>query len=131
MRTTEQVLKEVAEAQQITEADILLIKNRKNNGKEVDESIFWDGDIEVTPKQGEKGINFLRNQYVTPKGKTRKNNPFGYREIEVLNSYKYFTFDGFYDAGNGYRSYYLPIYTCCGTEGCFQYYYNGEINIIG
>ena len=85
----------------------------------------------ITPKQNKKGIDFLMNQYISPNGKEMKNNPFGYREIEILKNFTGFTFKGFYDAGNYYHSYYLPLYDYNGDNNSFEYYYNGEVNIIG
>ncbi len=71
------------------------------------------------------------NLYKTPTGKERKNNPFGYREKNILDNYKgeRFQFVGFYNNGNRWRDYYIPIYSLCGME----YYVNseGSIQIVG
>lgn len=70
------------------------------------------------------------NLYKTPTGKERKNNPFGYREMNILDNYKgkRFQFVGFYNDGNRWHDYYTPIYSLCGME----YYVNSEgIQIIG
>lgn len=58
------------------------------------------------------------NLYKTPTGKERKNNPFGYREMNILDNYKgeRFQFVGFYDAGNGWFRNFLPIYQLNGME---------------
>lgn len=90
-----------------------------------------DIEIEVTEEQSAKGYKWLMNLYKTPTGKERKNNPFGYREMNILDNYKgeRFQFVGFYNNGNRWRDYYIPIYSLCGME----YYVNseGSIQIVG
>lgn len=130
MRTID-LIKNIEEKGIITEREILLLKRRANNG-DSDAANFYPGSdriIEVTDEQSEKGFKWLYNLYKTPKGKERKNNPFGYREMDILDNYngERFTFVGFYDAGNRFNSYYIPIYELNGME----YYYNGELNIVG
>ena len=123
----------------ITEAQISLIGRRLNAKrplKEVEElyNLAQEGEVYVTPEQAQKGFNWLMNEYKTPKGKERLNNPFGYRDEEALDSgLDSFTYDGHYDAGNMHFSFYLPIYTFIGKNGgTFQYYVSGgKINIIG
>ena len=76
----------------------------------------------ITSDQSTKGIAWLRDQWHTPRGKVRKNNPFGYREQQVLESFSHFELVGFHDAGNGYRSNYLPTYRVIATDGAtFDY----------
>jgi len=128
---TKDLLKKIKESNLITESEILLLKRRLNKGEKIDMDYIWNNEIELTPEQNKKGIDFLMNQYISPNGKERKNNPFGYREIEILKNFTGFTFKGFYDAGNYYHSYYLPLYDCNGDNNSFEYYYNGEVNIIG
>ncbi len=130
MKTTD-LIKSIEEKGIITEREILLLKRRANNGDR-DAANFYPGCdrvIEVTDEQSKKGFKWLYNLYKTPTGKERKNNPFGYREMDILDNYKgeRFTFVGFYDAGNRFYSYYIPIYELNGME----YYYNGEIHIVG
>lgn len=125
--------------QTITEKQILLIGRRLNNHKplkEVEElyNLGEQEGVRVTPEQALKGFNWLFNLYKTPRGVERKNNPFGYREMEALDSgLDYFTYDGHFDAGSMYVNWYTPIYTFYGKNGgSFQYYVaNGNINIIG
>lgn len=130
MKTTD-LIKNIEEKGIITEREILLLKRRANNG-DVDAANFYPGSekvIEVTDEQSEKGFKWLYNLYKTPAGKERKNNPFGYREMDILDNYngERFTFVGFYDDLNRFRSCYIPIYELNGME----YYYNGEIHIVG
>ena len=128
---TEKLLKKIEQSNSITEAEILLLKRRLNKGEKIDLDYVWNNEIELTPEQNKKGIDFLMNQYITPGGIERKNNPFGYREIEILKNFTCFTFGGFYDAGNYHHSYYLPLYDCNSKDNGFTYYYNGKVNIIG
>lgn len=131
---TKELLEKIVKAGVITEQEINLLKRRMNAGEKIElpQSIY-DGEINVTPEQSAKGWAWLKNQYQTPAGKERKNNPFGYREIDVLEAPDhYFYFVGFYDAGKYGNVYSLPIYLVCGAGTSFEYYVSGgEINIIG
>jgi hypothetical protein len=123
----------------ITEKQINLIGRRLNHKKDLKEveKLYIEAQeegLEVTPEQAIKGFKWCFNLYKSPTGKIRKNNPYGYREMEALVSgLKSFTYDGHFDAGNMYISWYTPIYTYMGNNGgSFQYYVaNGKINIIG
>lgn len=137
---TQVLASDIAKRGQITEREKQLIQNRLNRYQsEVRHEdyvhMFDNGDISVTDEQARKGFLWLWNQYITPKGKHRKNNPFGYRErvvlIEARDSGAKFTFDGFYCAGR-YGRQYVPLYSLYNNEGSFQYYvYGGKINIVG
>jgi hypothetical protein len=129
--------KNIMETNTITEKEINLIKNRMNNDK-VDEATqqvidyIWENSPQLTPDQNKKGIDFLRNLWKSPTGKERTNNPFGYREQDTLETFEYFELRGFYDAGNRYRKFYVPLYTCVGADSSFEYaFYNGQVNILG
>ena len=129
--------KNMMETNTITEKEINLIKLRMNNDK-VDEftqeaiDFIWDNSPQLTSDQNKKGIDYLRNLWKSPTGKERANNPFGYREEEAIETFEYFELRGFYDAGNRYRKFYVPLYTCVGAETSFEYYISGgEINIVG
>lgn len=81
--------------------------------------------------QQEKGFYFLKKQYKTPTGKLNKNNPFGAREIYVLENAKEIRLYELYNSGTFY-TFYLPIYEVISKSGdSFLYYYNGKIEIIG
>jgi hypothetical protein len=129
--------KNMMETNTITEKEINLIKLRMNNDKVDDftqEAIdfIWDNSPQLTSDQNKKGIDYLRNLWKSPTGKERTNNPFGYREQDALETFEYFELRGFYDAGNRYRKFYVPLYTCVGAETSFEYYISGgEINIVG
>jgi hypothetical protein len=129
--------KNMMETNTITEKEINLIKLRLNNDKvdeETQEAIdyIWEEMPQLTPDQNKKGIEYLRNLWKSPTGKERANNPFGYREQEALETFEGFALRGFYDAGNRYRKFYVPLYVVFGEDTSFEYaFYNGEVNILG
>lgn len=124
----------------ISEKEMKAIKRAMNNDK-VDEEFreviqhIWDETPSIDPDSewSKKGLKFLMNQWKTPTGKERKNNPFGYREQEILKNFDRFDLAGFHDTSRyGGVSYFIPIYDVCTKDGwCFQYYYDGKVNIIG
>lgn len=146
--------KAILEGDTLTERDILNLKRLLNGYSRTStteeerkqlERIMYDhiddkGGYMLTPEQTEKGIKWLLNEWKTPRGVERKNNPFGYREEEVLEHFAHFMFEGFYDAGT-YSQYhnYIPLWGVYSKKyGYFQYYmqagtgYNGgSVSIIG
>lgn len=114
----------------ISTKNIKLLMRRLNGGETMDLSFVWDNPIRVEdPKQGRE---WLLNLWKTPNGKERKNNPFGYREEDVLEKFEYFEFAGTYNTGNRNIDYNVPVYNVIGKDGSFQYYMNGgKIHIIG
>lgn len=126
---TSQIIENVLSNRVITEREVLLLKRRANNGDDEAANFYpsCGTEIEVTEEQSVKGFAWLMNLYKTPTGKERKNNPFGYREMNILDNYKGERFQ-FVNNGNRWRDYYIPIYSLCGME----YYVNSEgIQIIG
>ena len=79
----------------------------------------------ITPEQTKKGLNWLSAVRFTATGKERKNNPFGYREETILDSFKRFELTGLYDDYHypyGDRHNYKPIYrVVAGDESYFDY----------
>lgn len=114
----------------LTEREIQTIKNRVNN-KAVE--VSFDKEYLLTPEQNQKGYDWIYNQYKTPRGIERKNNPFGYREQAVIDNFSHFTWSDIYDTGNSYHSWYAPVWTMYAKDGnSFSYYVSGgECNIIG
>lgn len=97
-----------------------------------------DNQLKITPEQSEKGINWLRNQWKTPRGVERKNNPFGYREEDCIENFDHFTFGGTYNDANYYMAQnglanHLPLYVVHAKDGSsFEYYVSGgQVNITG
>lgn len=129
--TSENLVKNVTDNGIITEQELKLLLKRLNNGEKIDVSLIWDNHLKLTDEQNKKGFVSLWNHYKTPSGAERKNNPFGYREQEILEDFTDFELIGFYEAGNYGRNYYLPLYSCNGANNSFEYYYNGKVNIVG
>ena len=131
MKTLE-LIEKIKKENTITEKEVNLLKRRMNNGEKIDVSYIWDNPVELTPDQKKNGIEFLLNLWKTPRGVERKNSPFGYREEDTLENFTHFELAGFHDiARYGQKSFYVPLYNACGNNNCFQYYYNGKVNIIG
>lgn len=123
---TSQIIENIWANRVITEREVLLLKRRANNGDD-EAANFYPGcgaEIEVTEEQSAKGFAWLMDLYKTPTGKERKNNPFGYREMNILDNYKgeRFQFVGFHNEGYRWHDYYFPIYSLCGMK----YYVNSE-----
>lgn len=92
--------------------------------------MVWDNAKQITDPQ--QGINWLINLMKTPNGRERKNNPFGYREMNVVNNIEGINLIGSYNAGNKYFDFFVPLYEVEGGVCAFQYYFaNGKINIVG
>lgn len=127
------ILTAIKETKQVTEQQINLLKRRLNNGEKIDIQWIWDNCPQLTNEQDKKGIKYLLNLLRTPAGKERKNNPFGFREIEALETFEYFELAGFYDCSrSGQKSFFIPIYNVVGEKMCFQYHmFGGKINIVG
>lgn len=112
----------------ISEQEILNIRKVINNNRLGDHDIhelvtlMGDNEPRIEPDQAEKGLTWLMNQWKTPKGKERKNNPFGYREEEVLDNFDHFTLAGLYNTATyqaremGFHSY-MPIYRVYAKDG--------------
>lgn len=121
----------------ISEKQINLIKNRLNNNRadsETKEIVqwIWDNTPQLTDEQNKKGIVFLMNLWKSPTGKERTNSPYGYREEDALKTFKYFELAGFHDISRyGGRPFYVPLYNVIGEDSSFQYYYDGQVNIVG
>lgn len=131
-KSTEDLVAEIKERGTITEQELLLLKRRASSGDGYADTITGDDEIELSPEQIEKGYAWLMNQWKSPAGKERKNNPFGYREQDVLEGQSLtMYFDQFYNPSR-YSDFYVPVYTVSSSNGSFQYYVNdGEVNIIG
>lgn len=92
---------EILSAGVISEKDLNLLKSRLNRDLckyEDIEPLFLDY-IALSDDQTAKGVSWLRDLYKSPSGKIRKNNPFGAREIDVLEGENVrIDLRGFYDA---------------------------------
>lgn len=126
---------ELKEKDTLTEQEINLVKRRLNDGtytiSEVNEMLGGDGK-KLTTEQQEKGRKWLMDKWKSPTGKERKDNPFGYREQEVLEKFEGIRLYSFYDAGRGDFHNYIPYYSVDGDDSAFEYYadYKG-VHILG
>lgn len=127
--STNEIIANIEKNGVITEKEINLLKRRANAG-DITATNFWPC-VEVTKEQSEKGFKWLYNLYKTPRGVERGNNPFGWREMNILDTWNNdtdrATFQGFYDAGGRGRHHYVPCYEFGGME----YYVCDGIQIIG
>lgn len=138
-RNDEWVVKDIESRGYITENELNTIKHRLNHGKfdanQLDKLVAVG---KITPEQTQKGLDWLKDQWKTPFGVERKNNPFGYREEQIIENFDHFTFEGFYEMANyeavkmGIHNY-VPLYEVHARDGSsFQYYVNGgEVSIVG
>lgn len=125
-RTNQEIIDNAYKAGFISEKDILLLKRRLNNKSFGDVRI--PNEIRVSDEQKEKGLKWLRNLYVSPTGKIRKNNPFEGREMDILecsNDKLEAYLVGFFNIGNFYKLY-VPLYKYTDGEKSFSYYVNGK-----
>lgn len=125
----------------LTEEQINLIKRRLNNHKlkVSDLKPITEGEgYKITKEQTEKTLKWLWNLYQTERGIERKNNPFGYREIEVLKNFKEFVLKDFYNDINTFQAQsninnFLLLWLVVSKDGTtFEYYNNYKgISIVG
>lgn len=115
----------------LTTKEVKLLFRRANNGEGAEFiQMVWDNAKQITDPQ--QGINWFINLMKTPNGRERKNNPFGYREMNVVNNIEGINLIGSYNAGNKYFDFFVPLYEVEGGDDAFQYYFaNGKINIVG
>lgn len=110
----------------LAESAIHTIKMRLNRGNydldTVLKSMPEDG-WGISAEQTDKGLTFLMKQWKSPKtGAVLKNNPFGYREQDVLSKFKEFRLVGFYDTATAQANqigirYFQPIYRVVAEDG--------------
>jgi hypothetical protein len=126
-RTNQEILDNAYKAGVISEKDILLLKRRLNS--HLTTNIKIKKEIKVSNEQKEKGLKWLRNLYISPTGKIRKNNPFGWREITILecsNDKLEAYLVGFFNIGNFYKLY-IPMYRYTDGKNSFAYYVTGKV----
>ncbi len=120
----------------LTEQQFNLLKRRLDDNKINQQDIFgksFSKSFKLTPEQTKKGFDFLDNRRRTPRGVERKNNPFGAREEAVLDNFDRFEVTEFFDAGNQFVKFHVPLFTVIAKDGStFQYHFSGgKVNIVG
>lgn len=124
----------------LSERDTKLISRRLNAGKITQDEVFKDYGkrYRIDQAHTRKGYRWLMDLWKTPRGLERKNNPFGYREEDILENFSHFEMGEYYDAANYYQSqsgmhFYIPLWDVVAKDGnSFQYYFwGGEMSIVG
>ena len=113
----------------MTEKEMLLLKSRSNKAQK--DLIPYD-EFEYIPMSEEwanKGLQWLKS-LLKKNGEPKAGQSLGFREIEIIKTAKPedFSFVCFYDAGNCFYHYYLPVYNVAGME---YFVSGGTIKVIG
>lgn len=114
----------------MTEKDMQLLKNRSNREQKDLYNYNLDGSgIRIDAEWALKGLKWLRS-LLKKNGEPKAGQPLGYREIEIIRNLKPedFSFNGFYDAGNGWHRCFVPLYDAGGME---YYVWGGQIQVVG
>lgn len=131
MKTTNNTIFEnIHERGYMTEREMLLLKSRSNKAKkdlfQYDE---FSDYIPLSEDWANKGLQWLKS-LLKKSGEPKAGQNLGFREIEIIKSAtpNDFSFVCFYDAGNCFYHYYLPVYNVAGME---YFVFGGKINVIG
>lgn len=100
------------------EREMLLLKSRSNKAQK--DLFLYDEFSEYIPLSEEwanKGLNWLKS-LIKKNGEPKAGQNLGFREIEIIKTATAsdFTFVCFYDAGNSFYHYYVPVYNVAGME---------------
>ena len=132
MKTTTNttIFENIHERGYMTEKEMLLIKSRSNKAqKDLFQYDEINGYIALSEEWASKGIKWLKS-LLKKNGEPKAGQNLGDREIEIIKTATAsdFTFVCFYDAGNCFHHYYIPVYNVAGME----YYVNGGfIQVVG
>ena len=131
MKTTNNTIFEnIHERGYMTEREMLLLKSRSNKAqKDLFQYDEFNEYIPLSEEWANKGLHWLKS-LIKKNGEPKAGQNLGYREIEIIKTATAsdFTFVCFYDAGNCFYHYYLPVYNVAGME----YFVSGStIKVIG
>ena len=131
MKTTNNTIFEnIHERGYMTEREMLLLKSRSNKAqKDLFQYDEFSDYIPMSEEWANKGLHWLKS-LIKKNGEPKAGQNLGYREIEIIKTATAsdFTFVCFYDAGNCFYHYYLPVYNVAGME----YFVSGStIKVIG
>ena len=119
MKTTNNTIFEnIHERGYMTEKEMLLLKSRSNKAqKDLFQYDEFNDYIPMSEEWANKGLQWLKS-LLKKNGEPKAGQNLGYREIEIIKSAKpsEFSFVCFYDAGNCFYHYYLPVYNVAGME---------------
>ena len=131
MKTTNNTIFEnIHERGYMTEKEMFLLKSRSNKAQK--DLFQYDEFCEYIPLSEDwanKGLQWLKS-LLKKNGEPKAGQNLGDREIEIIKTATAsdFTFVCFFDAGNCFNHYYLPVYNVAGME---YYVSGGTIKIIG
>ena len=119
MKTTNNTIFEnIHERGYMTEREMLLLKSRSNKAqKDLFQYDNFSDYVPMSEEWAKKGLHWLKS-LIKKNGEPKAGQSLGYREIEIIKTAKpsEFSFVCFYDAGNCFYHYYLPVYNVAGME---------------
>ena len=118
MKTNETIFAEIKAAGFMTEKQMQLLKNRSNKAqKDLFQYDEFGEYIPLSEEWANKGLNWLKS-LIKKNGEPKAGQNLGYREIDIIENAQVsdFSFMGFYNAGNRYHSFFLPVYNVAGME---------------
>lgn len=131
MKTTNNTIFEnIHDRGYMEEREMLLLKSRSNKAqKDLFQYDSFSGYIPLSEEWSNKGLQWLKS-LLKKNGEPKAGQNLGYREIEIIKTATAsdFTFVCFYDAGNSFYHYYVPVYNVAGME---YYVSGGTIKVIG
>ena len=131
MKTTNNtIFEQIKTRGYMTEREMLLLKPRSNKAqKDLFQYDEFSDYIPMSEEWANKGIQWLKS-LLKKNGEPKAGQNLGFREIEIIKTATAsdFTFVCFYNAGNCFYHYYLPVYNVAGME----YFVSGStIKVIG
>ena len=119
MKTTnDTIFENIHERGYMTEKEMLLLKSRSNKAqKDLFQYDEFSEYIPLSEEWSNKGLQWLKS-LLKKNGEPKAGQNLGFREIEIIKTATAsdFTFVCFYDAGNCFYHYYLPVYNVAGME---------------
>ena len=131
MKTTNNTIFEnIHERGYMTEREMLLLKSRSNKAqKDLFQYDNFSDYVPMSEDWANKGLRWLKS-LLKKNGEPKAGQNLGFREIEIIKTAKpsEFSFVCFYDAGNCFYHYYLPVYNVAGME---YFVSSSTIKVIG
>ena len=132
MKTTNNttIFENIRERGYMTEKEMLLLKSRSNKSqKDLFQYDDFNDYISLSEEFANKGLQWLKS-LLKKNGEPKAGQNLGDRETEIIKTATAsdFTFVCFYDAGNCFYHYYIPVYNVAGME---YYVSGGFIQVVG
>ena len=128
--TTTTICAQIKQRGFMTEKEMLLLKSRSNKAqKDLFQYDEFSEYIPLSEEWSNKGLKWLKS-LIKKNGEPKAGQNLGEREIEIIKTATAsdFTFVCFYDAGNCFYHYYIPVYNVAGVE---YYVSGGFIQVVG